>query len=153
MVAAVAPDIRFWKYISPEPNSGCWLWDGGVNACGYGILGVFQRSTLAHRFSYQLHYGDIPAGLNVLHRCDVPCCVNPEHLFLGTQNDNVQDMERKARSYHPRGEAHGRAKLTESDVVAIRADTRASRAIAEDFGVSKLVIRHIKKRKLWSHVL
>jgi hypothetical protein len=80
------------KYI-PEPNSGCWLWDGWVNGRGYGRFG----KGLAHRISWELHRGPIPAGMNICHKCDVPPCVNPDHLFLGTQTDNMRDCARKGR--------------------------------------------------------
>lgn len=89
-------ELRFHDKYIPEPNSGCWLWVAGVNACGYGTISEFGKSQLAHRVSFILHGGIISdAGLRVLHTCDVPCCVNPDHLFIGTQRENVLDMERK----------------------------------------------------------
>src|ERR1700761_3720809 len=106
---------RFFDSVMPEPNSGCWLWVGSLNENGYGTIGVAYKTQLAHRVSYRLHVGPIPDGLNVLHKCDVPCCVNPDHLFPGTQETNVIDMENKGRALHYEGEAHGRAKLTAED--------------------------------------
>jgi len=147
-----APQERFFAYSIPEPNSGCWLWSKGVNACGYGVLGVNGRSTLAHRFSYELHYGEIPEGFYVLHRCDVPCCVNPDHLYLGTQFDNMRDMETRGRSKHPSGEDHGRAKLTESDVITIRASEQSWGSLSKQFGVSKHVVGLVKRNRIWKHV-
>jgi len=84
----------------PEPMSGCWLWTGRYITTGYGALkgGVTQ---LAHRAMWRAHHGEIPRGLFVLHRCDVRCCVNPAHLFLGTAQDNTKDMVRKGRHWAP----------------------------------------------------
>jgi len=91
---------RFWLYVNPEPNTGCWLWDGYLDGRGYGRLGKGGRSgglIGAHRFSWELCNGSIPEGLSVLHKCDIPICVNPEHLFIGTQQDNIDDMIKKGR--------------------------------------------------------
>lgn len=93
-----------WRDISerfvPEPNSGCWLWTGRVNASGYGIFNGpdYGKTTSAHRTFWIRHRGEIPAGLWVLHRCDTPPCVNPAHLFLGTPLENTQDMLKKGRA-------------------------------------------------------
>jgi hypothetical protein len=144
---------RFFEFVHPEPNSGCWLWDGHLNANGYGKFGYKGENGLAHRASYDMFVAPIPEGLHVLHRCDVPCCVNPEHLFPGTQDDNVKDMEQKKRSHHPGGVDHGRAKLTEDDVRNIRADARSQNQLARLYGVIKTNIRAIKRREIWKHVL
>lgn len=86
------------KYI-PEPNSGCWLWTGALWLNGYGQLKIprTRKNIGAHFASYVLHYGRVAPGIYVCHTCDVPCCVNPEHLFLGTQSDNMRDASRKGR--------------------------------------------------------
>lgn len=84
---------KFMPKIIPDPNSGCWLWDGYVNRGGYGRFG----EGYAHRYSYEKLVGVIPPGLFVLHKCDVPSCVNPNHLWLGTQADNLADMRNKGR--------------------------------------------------------
>ena len=91
---------RFMERVQPEPNSGCWLWTGGVAGNGYGYLSLGRRSEgmeYAHRVSYRIHVGMIPNHKMVLHKCDVPNCVNPDHLFLGTQFDNMQDCSKKER--------------------------------------------------------
>jgi hypothetical protein len=136
----------------PEPNSGCLLWTGGQSQKGYGAYLTKKKWTLAHRASWEHHRGPIPAGLFVCHKCDVRLCVNPDHLFLGTGADNVADMDAKGRRAMRKGEAHPLAKLTNSAVVAIRADTRSIRRIAASFGVSSTAIRDIKNRKSWGHI-
>lgn len=135
----------------PEPNSGCWLWTGTLFSSGYGRVkrgGIHYR---AHRDSYETYKGPIPDGMLVCHKCDVRSCVNPDHLFLGTPKDNMVDMVIKGRAKIPEtaGEHNGRAKLTWSQVVAIRADNRSHRLIAADFGVVKSQITAIKNGKSW----
>lgn len=141
-----------------EPNSGCWLWLAALSAYRYGCIGAGKnyQMTPAHRVSWQLFRGEIPVGLNVLHKCDTPVCVNPDHLFLGTQEDNVHDMENKKRAFHKKGSACGQAKLIEADVSAIRklgAKTGIEEdKLAEQYGVCRSSIRWILQRKSWRHV-
>lgn len=87
---------RFLQHVSPEPNSGCHLWTAAVTGKGYGKI-TDKSADLAHRVAYILFVGPIPDGLCVLHKCDMPSCVNPDHLFLGTRADNLADMDRKGR--------------------------------------------------------
>lgn len=87
-------------YSIPEPNSGCWLWLG-TTSNGYGRIDHGGKTLRAHRASYEEFVGPIPKGFCVLHRCDTPCCVNPEHLFLGTQQDNMSDKAAKRSRRHP----------------------------------------------------
>lgn len=122
------PEERFFDFCIPEPNSGCWLWIGGVASKGYGRFNIGNREQVqAHRFSWELHYGKIPDGLWALHRCDNPPCVNPEHLFLGTCRDNHQDMIQKGRKVTFVGEEGSNVRLTENQIEAIRLDPRRLR--------------------------
>lgn len=132
-------------------EDGCWAWQGRLDTRGYGM---FPRHQLrAHRASYAVFKGAIPDGLHVLHSCDNPRCVNPGHLFLGTHQDNMRDKTLKGRAHgaHP-GEAHAMAKLTEAQVLAIRADRRIHRLIAVDYSVGRRTIGDIKLRRCWSHI-
>lgn len=146
----------FNKRWVPEPFSGCWLWIGAISEgrTSYGQVQQNNKKTTAHRVSWELHKGNIPAGLFVLHQCDTGLCVNPEHLFLGTAQDNSADMKNKNRSYHPRGESNGRSKLSVADVTAIRRLAPVMRQvdIARRFDVSRQIINHIVKGNRWNQI-
>ncbi len=94
----------FFEKICPEPMSGCWLWTGSGNQRGYGLFFVNRKCISTHRASWVIHNGEIPKKMHVLHKCDVPACVNPQHLFIGTHQDNMRDMmeKRKAGIYVPK---------------------------------------------------
>ncbi len=139
------------KYIS-EPNTGCWLWIGGCTGRGYGTMHLTnpRRMVGAHVVSYMLFRGDVPTGLDVRHTCDVVCCVNPEHLVLGTRKQNMADA--KARGRHAHGSRCGQAKITEQDVINIRADKRSQSQIAKQYGLSQATVSVLINRKTWKHV-
>jgi len=164
---------RFEKYV--VRTDGCWLWRGFRNRAGYGKLwsgitvnGKQNDKRYAHRVSYELHRGPIPPGMCVLHHCDTPSCVRPDHLFLGTHADNVHDKMRKGRGNtgdrngsrthpeaFPRGSQVAQAKLTESDVTAIlerHASGCSGAALAREYGVSASAIHHILHGVTWKHV-
>jgi hypothetical protein len=153
---------RFWPKVdmSAGPN-GCWLWTGSsTGKKRYGLSrasGSDLRRLLAHRASYEIAYGPIPAGMFVCHTCDNPSCVNPAHLFLGTPADNTADMIAKGRRHQPRvqGDSVPNARLSASDVVSIRKMSEAGMAkkdIADRFGVTAQHIGDIVNRKWWKHV-
>lgn len=135
--------------------SGCRIWMGAVNEMGYGTATIGQRRWKAHRAAWYFEKGGIPQGMHVLHKCDVPSCVNPDHLFLGTQGDNMRDMASKGRQRGgARGERQGSAKLSAADVRMIRrmAESATQREIAEIFGIDRSNVSLIITRKAWAHV-
>lgn len=146
---------RFDLYHIPEPNSGCWLWFGsitGPSAYGYGSMwnGVgYERSS---HISWKMFRGHLPDRIHVLHKCDTPACVNPDHLFIGTDADNCADKMSKGRHVPVQGVMNGRAKFTEDDVRRIRADTRPQAEIAADYGVKQPRISSIQTRRTWRHI-
>lgn len=158
----IAVEIRFWQYVEPDPNSGCWLWSGAPNHSGYGQInagGNPAKRLMAHRLSWEMHHGTIPKGLHVCHRCDTPACVNPRHLFVGTPQNNIDDMMNKGRhrTVALPGEAHGMSVLTDVDVIEIRRLYSSSRIsqqeIADRFGVERSTIGYIVRGKHWKHLL
>lgn len=138
-------------YSIPEPNSGCWLWIGSASLKGYGILHTKNGNKGAHRLSWIENYGDIPVGMFVCHKCDTPACINPEHLFLGTVQDNVDDAKNKGR-FERSGEKNYNAILTSAQVVKIFSDKRPPRIIAEEYGVGYTAIHDIKHGYSWKHL-
>jgi len=142
-------------------NSGgpgaCWLWRGSIGSRGYGAIRVGSQMALAHRIAYLVAHGTLPDDLQVCHECDNRLCVNPAHLWLGTNNDNVADMWAKGR--HPgitprRGALNVNAKLTEADIRAIRhAYAEGGRqAVATAYGISYQNLWAIVTRRTWKHV-
>lgn len=136
----------------PEPNSGCWLCYGSATKAGYGLFNVSGKLLFAHRASWEAFHGPIPVGKHVLHRCDVPACANPGHLFLGTQKTNAEDRERKGRGRQTKGERNGRAKLKVQDILAIRSSSEPNIVWARRLQIDRSVISEIRSRKIWKHV-
>ena len=142
---------RFESKIAYESMSGCWLWTASLDCQGYGYF-FFNKTEKAHRVSYKLYNGPIPEGLSVCHKCDVPSCVNPDHLWLGTHKDNERDKIAKGRANYARGESHTRAKLTEDAVIDIRKKEMSQREYARKYGVSRTSIGWVQRRQSWNHV-
>lgn len=140
---------RLWAFVDRRGPDECWPWRGCVNERGYGRIGtgVGNYLTYAHRAAWEVTFG-IPPGMCVLHRCDVPPCCNPAHLYLGTRADNNADMARKGRA--PRGPERSNTKLTEAKVLEIRASSDSYRQLADVYGVSRRTVADVKKRKLWA---
>lgn len=146
------------KWSIPEPNTGCWLWLGGFGRDGYGnINGKIYGEWLSHRYALAVTGVEIE-GLYVLHKCDNPACVNPSHLYAGTQLENMQDAVRRGRVSRRCGVLADSAKLTEKDVIEIREryKWRSNQdnifSISKDYGVSRATINRVVLRKTWAHV-
>lgn len=143
---------RFWSKVERGDASECWDWCGHIGVHGYGRFGHDRRQSETHRLAWELTHGEIPAGMCVCHRCDRPSCCNPDHLFLGSQRDNMRDRDSKGRQVTPRGARNGNAKLSVEDVLAIRASTEPVRVLAKRFGVSRNHIYLVLNRTNWPHI-
>lgn len=144
---------RFFKKV--KKSDGCWLWTGNLNECGYGTIGSGKngKTILSNRACWLIHKGKIPDGLCVLHKCDNPACVNPDHLWIGTHAENMIDRQNKGRT--PKGSLCGRVKLTEEIVLSIRKDhslgmTRL--AVAKKYNTSRTSAFAIIHRLSWKHI-
>ena len=155
---------KFWPKVDVHGVDDCWEWQGRRIKTGYGHFWPGYRaggeryrrnSIIAHRFAYQSVKGAIPLGLYVIHSCDNPACCNPNHLRLGTQTDNMQDMVSKGRAHSPKGMKNGRAKLTDLSVLDIRERHirgESGVSIARVYGVTPTTISEVVARKIWRHV-
>lgn len=130
---------------------GCWGWSGGCLSNGYGVIGIGNsRSAIASRVSYELFVAPIPEGMLVCHKCDNPECTNPDHLFLGTYKENMQDALKKRRM--PIGEKNAQAVLTEKDVRRIRSSSLSLRKLAKKLGCSARTVQMARTGQTWKHV-
>ena len=158
----MAGDRRFWFYVDKISSPrGCWIWTGCLGKGRYDGYGRVNRrgiSKLAHRWSWELANGPIPNGKIICHRCDNPPCVNPEHLFIGTDKDNMLDMVAKGRhskTHSCFGEKHSNAVLTEEairKIFALQKDGMTQRKIASIFKISQPAVSLVLNKKTWKHV-
>lgn len=163
------PDQTHPSYQGLDP---CWIWKGALNRKGYGQRGLNGKLVYTHRFAWLLFHGDIPEEMKVLHRCDCRNCVNPSHLFIGTDKDNARDREEKGRGAQPtgdasgkrlnpeacaRGNSNGRAKLSEADIREMRSKYAkggwSHQQIADAYGIDKSQAGRIIRRQFWKHVV
>ena len=158
VLRSAAPlEERFFRTL--VKTDSCWIWQGRIIGKGYGMIGLGgkgAKQVLAHRLSYEIHKGAIPEGMVVMHKCDNPRCVNPDHLEAGTQSQNIKDAFARMRKVLPlkkaKGEECGAAKLTNEIVLSIRASTLSLKQLATLHGVSKSSIERIRYRKTWRHI-
>jgi HNH endonuclease len=151
---------RFWRFVAK--SDGCWLWTGkSVNTKGYGQLGALggkgTKGITAHRLSYTIHKGEIPEGMVVMHSCDNPACVNPDHLSVGTQSQNILEAIAKGRKVlpklpHPSGADHPFSKLTEENVREIRSSPVMDTVFAKRFGVAPSTVRRARIGLAWGNL-
>lgn len=145
----------FYNYVSPEPMSGCWLWTGPENGRGYGRVQARRltgrRMVYAHHFALEVERGvSVPAGMVVRHKCDNTFCVNPDHLLIGTQAENIAD--RQSRQRQSRGLRHPHRRLSESDVRDIRRRAMTQKKYAHKYGISDSHVCRIQNGEKWSHL-
>ena len=138
---------RFMSHVHKH-DSGCWLWTAYCMKNGYGLFRTSLRHELSHRTSYRLFNGQLDTR-DVMHQCDTPGCVNPNHLVLGTRLENMQDAKRKGRMCI--GERHGRSKLTQEQVQFIRKSNKLQREIAVEFGITQSHVSCLKNGKKWQN--
>lgn len=150
---------RFLSKINQNGENGCWEWQGSLFKTGYGKFSIGRKTLYAHRVSYEIHIGIIPKGMLIMHTCDNPSCVNPKHLVLGTQRENIRDMISKGRDNHTGGnscgERNSQAKLSQSQVNEIR-ELYSTGIVTQDilavyFGVSSSHISNIITGHKWNN--
>lgn len=143
-------ETRFWSRVAKQ--EGCWLWRGGFSSTGYGAISYQDKQLGAHRVSYELHFGKIPDGMHVCHTCDNRACVNPDHLFLGTVQDNLRDAACKGRTAG--GMRNGNVRFTKDEILEIRASAKTTgiNEIARQRQASATHISRIVRRLLWKNI-
>ena len=150
-------EVRFWRHVDRPSESGCWLWTAAV-VTNYGhftgderLASGHKKAVKAHRFSWELANGPIPRGLFVCHTCDVPLCVNPRHLYVGTQTDNMADRALRGRAPDFSGERSCKAILTRAQVDEIRGrfGTGSGRSVGAEYGVAEQTILDIWTGQTW----
>ena len=139
---------RFWGKV--DKSGECWEWIAHKSHNGYGIFWFDGKNVRAHRFVLSLYDVDIPDGMCALHHCDNPSCVNPDHLYVGSPQQNIRDMVKRGRQN--KGEGHNLTSFTEDDVRKIRKTEGPHQEVAEMFGVTDATICKIKLRQTWAHV-
>jgi hypothetical protein len=143
---------RFEKKIMPEPNTGCWLWTAALRN-GYGVIGTGNGREIeyAHRLSYEFYKGPVN-GMHVRHQCHLPCCVNPDHLLLGTHKQNMEDREQAGRGAVPglKGSDHAMSKLTEDQALEIFHSKEKGADLARRFNVTPTTVCDIRNGRSWT---
>ena len=147
---------NFWKKVDKKDNSSCWIWIGAHCNHGYGQMRINNKMKMAHRISWIIHFGNIPEGLEVCHKCDNPECVNPSHLFLGTHQDNMDDRKSKGRNKSLQGEMNGASKLKNSQILSIRKKYSTGeyslRDLGREYHVGFEAIRRVVKHISFTNV-
>ena len=141
---------KFWRSVNREAPNGCWEWTGSLWASGYGRFVFDGKSDRSHRLSWRFVGKELKDDDCLLHKCDNRLCCNPDHLFIGTRAENNLDKTRKGRQ--SKGEDFERTRLTESDVLAIRASSASIAELAQQYGVAWCHINNIRHRRKWRHV-
>jgi len=150
---------RFMDKVEMIPDCGCWIWMGSLDASGrkstrrYGTMFYNGKREQAHRVSWEIYNGQIPKHMLVLHRCDTPSCVNPNHLFIGTHLDNMKDCINKNRRVNHIGTLNGHAKLSADDIMKIKMDNRTPKEIAHTYNMSRNHIYKILNGNVWKHLI